>query len=102
MTRGDGFAGLCLDTPLCDAMFFFSFKRHCCLCGKTKKSILTAGPDQFHRNLSAAKDRLCSLSLFFFFTMWHIFGILLRQTKQQTILILLALIRVYQGRPAEA
>ena len=101
MTRGDGFAGLCLDTPLCDAMFFFSFKRHGCLCGKTKKSILTAGPDQFQKFVGGERQIVQPFSLLFF-TMWHIFGISLRQTKQQTILILLALIRVYQGRPAEA
>ena len=78
-------------------MFFF-LSNGMAVCAADKKSILTAGPDQFQKFVGGERQIVQPFSLLFF-TMWHIFGILLRQTKQQTILILLALIRVYQGRP---
>ena len=81
-------------------MFFF-LSNGMAVCAADKKSILTAGPDQFQKFVGGERQIVQPFSLLFF-TMWHIFGISLRQTKQQTILILLALIRVYQGRPAEA
>ena len=61
MTRGDGFAGLCLDTPLCDVLFL---SRHCCAANKTGVS---SRPRSFPGNFAGGKDRLCSLCFFFFF-----------------------------------
>jgi hypothetical protein len=88
------FAGLCLDTPLCDVPL--SFKRHCCcLRGRQKKSILTAGPKIIFL-IICWRQRQIVQPFFFFFTMWHIFGILLNYSKQQTHF--LALLRGYQGR----
>jgi hypothetical protein len=95
---GRRFCWIMFGYPLMRCDVLLSFKRHGCLCGKTKKSILTAGPDAFQKFVGGERQIVQPFSLLFF-TMWHMFGILSRQTKQQTILILLALIRVYQGRP---
>lgn len=62
MTRGDGFAGLCLDTPLCDVLFL---SRHCCAANKTGVS---SRPRSFPGNFAGGKDRLRSLCFFFFFS----------------------------------
>jgi hypothetical protein len=43
-TRGDGFAGFCLDTPLRDVIFLSRLSRHCCAAGKNILSVQTILP----------------------------------------------------------
>jgi hypothetical protein len=63
-TRGDGFAGFCLDTPLRDVIFLSRHSRHCCAAGKNILSVQTI-PQSV-----GCSGRRCGL--LFFFTMRHI------------------------------
>jgi hypothetical protein len=63
-TRGDGFAGFCLDTPLRDVIFLSRLSRHCCAAGKKILSVQTIPKSV------GCSDRRCGL--LFFFAMRHI------------------------------
>lgn len=99
---GRRFCWIMFGYPLmrCDVLLFFQtallFVR------QDKKKYPHGRPRSVPQKFVGGERQIVQPFSLLFFTMWHIFGISLRQTKQQTILILLALIRVYQGRPAEA
>jgi hypothetical protein len=74
-TRGDGFAGFCLDTPLRDVIFLSRHSRHCCAAGKNILSVQTILP-MFRRQRQTVQPS--------FLSRCNISRILLNHIKQQT------------------
>jgi hypothetical protein len=90
------FAGLCLDTPLCDVPLFF--QTACCLRGRQKKYPY-GRPKIVSQKFCRRQRQIVQpffFFFFFFFTMWYMFGILLNHTKQQTHFL-----RCYESIEAE-